>query len=321
MGKLSVAVVSIALWTLLLVASRVLLLIYGFDPWSFTFIQLISGGLLLVLLSMGGDPQKQVDWRSLRRFSTWTYGILRVTTAAAFTAALVHVSVVQAGFLGVINVPLALVGAWLFFGRMPLLRQLPGHLVILGGIAVLAMHLEGGYANPAVLLMLVSEVAVVGSSLIAEKHPDNNDADPRMRLRFTGVVLLLTAGLFLVLRLGQGFAFAGTSLETQHSFALLDNRPLWICGIVVGVLLRGPAMHMSLQAIRLVGTETYVLCAATLPFWGWLFEITASRLGILRSAPVPTEHLFLGCLIVGASIYLILVRRDSVQAVVAPQDA
>jgi len=63
---LTVAGISLGFWALLLVASRILLVRFGFDPWSFTFIQLIVSGGVLIVLSRGGN----VDWRSLRRWST-----------------------------------------------------------------------------------------------------------------------------------------------------------------------------------------------------------------------------------------------------------
>ncbi|MDH3772049.1 MAG: hypothetical protein OET79_13835, partial [Nitrospirota bacterium] len=234
---LTVAGISLGFWALLLVASRILLVRFGFDPWSFTFIQLIVSGGVLIVLSRGGN----VDWRSLRRWSTWVYGALRVTTAATFTAALVHVPVVGAGLLGVMNVPMAALAVWLAFGRRARSSELPGHLCVLAGIVLVTMRLDGGFGSPAFLWVLLSQISVIGGALIAERHPDNNAAEPRARLRFTGVVLLLTALLFLIGRLLFG---AGAAALADLVPALLDPA-LWLSGLAIGLLLRGPSMHLS----------------------------------------------------------------------------
>ncbi|MEM8857267.1 MAG: hypothetical protein AAGD96_03045 [Chloroflexota bacterium] len=295
---------AIALWTLLLVVSRVILLVYAIDPWSFTFLQLISGGLLLIGLSTGGEA---VDWSTIRRPSTWFYGVLRVTTSAAFTAALVHVSVVYAGFLGTINVVMAVLGVWMVFGRRPTILELPGHILIVGGIlALIMLRFENGWRNPAVLLMFVSEIAGVGTAIIAERHPDNNSTNPRTRLRFSGVVLILTAAFFLILRIGQT-VYAGAEAADLANMQI--NWPLWIAGLLVGIVLRGPAMHVSLQAIRLVGTEIYILAAALLPFIGWGFEAIAGRLGVMTPPPSSMIDVVLGVIIMGGAVLIFATRR------------
>ncbi|MEM9132600.1 MAG: EamA family transporter [Actinomycetota bacterium] len=297
---------SIGLWALLLVVSRIVLVRYDIDPWSFAFVQLLIGGVVLVAVAGGGEA---VDWRSLRRPATWAYGALRVTTASAFTAALVHTTVAYAGMLGTVSVPLAVIGAGVLFGRRPSRREIGGHVVILIGIGLLiGLRLEGGLGNPAVVLMLISELAVVGSSLIAETHPDNNAESPQVRRRFTGTVLLITAAAFLVGRVAQRGA-----LDVADDL----GPALWISGLVVGAALRGPAMHASLRAIRLVGADVYLMLAASLAFTGLVLELGSGALGMIERPAIGPVDLLLVAVIAAGSLWVFRTRQ-AVAAVAGP---
>lgn len=294
-----------------MVVSRIVLVAYDVDPWSFTFVQLITGGAVSVAMSAGGDA---VDWSSLCRPQTWLYGILRVTTAAAFTAALAHTTVTYAGLLGTTNVVLGVVGAALFFGRWPSRTEYAGLALLVAGVAMLiGTQLDGGLRNPAVTLMLISEFAVVGASLLAERHPDNVADDRRVRLRFSGVVLLLTATLFLVLRLLQQ-AIGGGSLA-----AAVDASPaMWIAGVAVGVALRGPAMYTSLNAVRLVGADVYLMVAASLAFIGLLLETVAGILGVIEPATYGPVDAILLIIIATGAVSVFACRRRATAAGATP---
>jgi len=294
---------SFALWALLMVASRVVLVRYQIDPWSFVFIQLIAGGIMLIALSTGGEP---ADWSSLLRVQTWVYGILRVTAAAVSTAAVVYATVAHAGTLGMSKVVIGVVGARLAFGRRPTSREYGGLLMVLAGISVLiATRLDGGIRNPAVLLMFVSDVAVVASSLIAEAHPDNNSDNPAVRLRFTGTVLLITAALFLAFRvLQEGAAWRSGGLGVDWGPAV------WIGGLMVGVTLRGPAMHGSLKAIRLVGADVYLIVAPSLAFIALIFETIAAAFGLIEPASHGAVDILLMCFIATGVLWVFSARRS-----------
>ncbi|MGI9612825.1 MAG: EamA family transporter [Acidimicrobiales bacterium] len=295
---------SFALWALLMVASRIVLVRYQIDPWSFVFIQLIAGGIVLIALSTSGEP---ADWSLLLRAQTWVYGTLRVTAAAASTAAVVHATVTQAGTLGMSKVVIGVMGARLAFGRRPTSREHGGLLMVIAGITVLiATRLDGGIRNPAVLLMFVSDLAVVVSSLIAEAHPDNNSSNPAIRLRFTGTVLLITAALFLGFRvLQEGAAWRSGGLGVDWGPAV------WIGGLVVGILLRGPAMHCSLRAIRLVGAEVYLMVAPSLAFIALIFETIAAASGLIEPASHGAVDIVLMCVIASGVLWVFATRRSA----------
>lgn len=314
---------SLVSWSLLLVASRIILLTTQYDPWMFTLIQMMIGGAFLFLVSRGSASLKGV----LSDPFIWCYGILRVATAALFTAALVHTSTANAAFLGVISVPMSMIVLWLIMRRRPTWQEIPGHFVILAGLAILALNLEGGWRNPAVILMLLSELCVVVSTIIAEFHPLNQTENVWQRARLTGVMLLASAFAMIVAALGIGILAQDAPvlqglIPTDLTWIInpwsIFDPMLWVVAGLVGVLLRGPSLFLSLTAIYRVRTENYIAGMAALPFINLGFEAIASWAGMLPPIQSPVRSLLFGAAISLGSLLVLFARSRQVRTTSLP---
>ncbi len=307
----AITLAAILSWTALVAASRVLLLRLGLDPWAFSFVQLVAGGG--VLLAAGG--RRRLDLSSFRRPSTWILGVFRVLSAASYTAVLAWISVLEAGVLAAVNVPMVAAAVWLAFGRRPARGEWLGHLAI--GIAILPLvaSLEGGLRHPAVGLMLFNEVCLVAGTLLAERHPDNLSDEPGARLRFTGAVLLVTGALFLAIRLAQAGivgGLAGSATDIAWSW------PLLIWGTVVGVALRAPSMVLSFWSARLVGAQNYMAAASLLPVLGMLLEQAAFAGGLIDVSRFRPETAVLALGIVAGTLLVVAARLRERRAAASP---
>ena len=298
---------SLLSWALLLVVSRATLLGLELDPWLFTFIQVMAGGALLVAIA-GRSGALAEGWRNPR---TWIYGVLRFATAAFFTAALVHTSTANAAFLAMVCVPIRVVLLWLVRSRRPYPWELPGHAVLLLGFALLAQSLEGGVRNPALVLIILSELCVVASTLVGELHPLNQTEDPRQRAGLTGIMLLTSAFFMLLAVLGLGLvvqwlpsvrtAVSANVTWLANPTLALDAR-LWVSAVLVGIVLRGPTLFLSLKAIRHVGTENYVAAMTAVPFMTLAFEAAAGALGLAELTPVAARPTVFGAMMILGSL-------------------
>ncbi|MGE0152659.1 MAG: hypothetical protein AB7R90_08565 [Reyranellaceae bacterium] len=301
------AVAATIAWAVLMVTARVVLLSLGINAWGFTLVQLLTGGLAMMLIGRRGA----VDWAALLSPSIWAFGALRVVSASASSAALLYVTVMQDALLMAMNVPLAaLILVLVLRQRLPG-RQLLAHGVIVAGIAVMAFSLPGGLANPAVLLEIISESAVACSTLLIERHPENRREDIAARCRFTGVVLMVTAAMFMLawavsglfgLRLGRD------ALEFGDPAQLFASTELLVAGALVGVLLRGPTMYLTLLAVKLAGTQTYLATLAVLPFACLVLELLCAWTGLLPWPALGTAEIVAGTLVVGGSLLLVRLR-------------
>jgi len=314
-SSVAIVLAALASWSLLLVLSRVILTNYGFDPWVFTFLQMMAGGAFLILVS--GQPRGLGPL--LRNPITCIYGGLRVATAAFFTAALLHTSAANAAFLAILSVPTAAVLVWGVMGRRPQPWELPGHLLILVGLLALAGSLEGGFRNPALVLMILSELCVVTSTLIAELHPMNQTEDRRQRAALTGAMLLASACMMLLSAVGIGLLaqiFPGVAAFIPGNLAWVSDPGsvfdpgLWLAAGLVGVLLRGPSMFLALKAIHRVKTANYLTGMAALPLTAMLFEAAASGLGWIEPAAVWTASTAFGVIMILGSLAVVVARSN-----------
>ncbi|WP_282606091.1 hypothetical protein [Pelagibius sp. Alg239-R121] len=308
---LLVTIGAVLSWAALSAVSRILLLRLDLDPWAFSFVQLFAGGVALVALS--GRPL--LEFSSFLRPTTWLLGILRVLSAAFYTAVLAWVSVLEAGILGAVNVPMIAIAVWVAFGRRPARGEWLGHLVILVPIPFLVLNLEGGIWHPVVGLMLLNEVCLVANTLLAERHPDNVSDEPGLRLRFTGSVLLITAALFLAVRVMQAGAGGGLEGGPQGVMTggIWDWR-LWLAGAAVGVTLRAPSMLLSFWSIRLVGGQNYMAAVSLLPLSGMLFEQAALAAGLLDVSRFRVETVVLALGILAGSLLVVAARFREARA-------
>ena len=288
-----VTLAAVLSWSALVAASRVLLLRLGLDPWAFSFVQLLVGGG--VLLAMGG--RQRLDLGSFRRPSTWALGVLRVLSAASYTAVLAWVSVLEAGILAAVNVPMVALAVWLAFGRRPVPGEWLGHLAIGAAVLPLVAGLDGGFRHPAVVLMLFNEICLVAGTLLAERHPDNRSDEPGVRLRFTGAVMLVTAALFMIVRLVQGGEADG-----------VWNCSLLAWGTVVGVTLRAPSMVLAFWSTRLVGAQNYLAAATLLPVLGMALEQAAFAAGLIAVSRFRLETALLALGVVAGTLLVVAVR-------------
>lgn len=282
---------------------------YGFDPFAFAFIQMGAGGVFMMWIGRRTSAARAVIASPL----TWLYGMLRVATAAFFTAALVHTSTANAAFLGIISVPLAALATGVIFGKAPSRWELPGHAVVLAGLWLVAHEIDGGFANPAVLMMALSELCMVGATIIAAVHPVNKGQDEQSRAYLSGAVLIVSAA-FLTLLLGAT-RFAMPALGV-HGVAGSEADPsgfadwrLWLAAILVGIIGRGPSIYLSLRAIALTGAMTYVSAAATLPVVAFALEALFVAFDLLPAEPPQLRLLAYG-LVAGVGSLLVVFARS-----------
>lgn len=306
-SPLAVAVAATIAWAILLVATRVVLIRFEINAWGFTLVQLLTGGLAM----MAFGRRATIAWASLLSPSIWAYGALRVVSAGSASAALLYVTVMQDTLLAAMNVPLAaLVLVVVTRQRLPG-GQLLAHAIMIAGIAIMAFSLPGGLLNPAVMLEVIAECAVVASTLLIERHPENRRDDIQARCLFTGTVLMVTAAMFILawaISGALGVSVGSNALAFGDFSQLFASTDLLIAGALAGVLLRGPTMYLALLAVRLAGTQTYLATLALLPFACLVFEAACALAGWLPWPALGPAEIASGLLVVCGSLLLVRLR-------------
>jgi drug/metabolite transporter (DMT)-like permease len=301
---LTAVAVAVLSWGVLIVVSRVLVAGYGLNPWVLAFVQMAAGGVTMIAVA-GRGP---MPLAAMRRPQTWVYGVLRVTTAAALTAALVHASAAEISVMSSLFIPVSMLLAWVLLARRPSAGDGLGTLVVLGGIAGVAIGLPGGLAGPAAVLMAVSAAATALSTVVAERHPDNQGDDRAIRLRLTGAALLATSALMLVAAAAIAGLHPQGLVAAQIPLAAVTDPTVWLAGLALGVALRGPSTYATFRAIRLVGSENYLMGAALLPVLNLATEGVAAALGLLPAPLLPPATLASGAVCVAGALAIAILR-------------
>ena len=295
-SEITITISAVLSWAILSVASRIILISFDIDPWMFSFLQLVAGGVALLAIGLKGAGAR----RSFTRISTWMLGAFRVLSAALYTAVLAIISVLEAGTIGAINLPVIAVMVFLLSRTPPRGLAWVGHLIILVSVALMAMQLESEVRAIVLGLMGLNALCLGAMNLIAEYHPENKSASLSGRAWFSGVVLAITAAAFLVVRTIQGGEIIGA-----FSWSLV------VCSFTVGVLLRAPSMFLTFWAISVAGAQGYTAAIAFLPLFGMMLEQTAVALGLLDASRFQFEFLVFALLALVGTLLVWVTKRTS----------
>jgi drug/metabolite transporter (DMT)-like permease len=292
-------------WSVVTVLVRAILLGFHFDPWSLAMaLQVVAGATLLTAAGIRSLPLEP-----LTRWATWVIGGFRIVTTCCFSAALLYGSATTITLVSTLNVPVAALGVLIVFGRRLRAREGPGFALLALGIVLLASRLDGGFASPAIPLLLVSETFVVFASLLAERHPDNL-GDRRQRLALAGFVTMLSAGGLLTLWGLVGLAFPGAEIGPSSAdvVASLTSPWLWLMALMLGAIFRAPLTYMSFQITRMLGADGYMLTMAALPLATLIVEFLFSLTGLVPAPSHAPLDLAYSALIVVGTAWIIVLR-------------
>lgn len=302
-----VTIASIATWAILLGVNKQILHESQISPWLYTFIEHAFGGLLFMLIAWRPSQSFAAAWRA----ATWAYGALRVLSAASLTAALAYVSVFEATLMGMISLPIAAIVAYRLNQERLSWRETLAHGVIVVSALALSPIAGGEQAHKAFLLILLSELCVVGSVFISERHPDNKPGDFVQKMWFTGIALTTTS----VVLAGAGLIEGRINADARESGAQAAPA-MWAAAAAaaVGVGLRGPAVLLSFWSVRLVGAANYILATTLLPIFGFAFEALLNRFDLSPPLAINASAYPIALVMLGAILVVGLERRRTARS-------
>lgn len=314
---LFVTIACILSWSLISVVGRAVLIEYNLAPATFVFIQMVSGGLSLVLLS----PKriKLIGFEPLKHFHTWAFGGLRIISASFYVGSFLYISATNTAFLGASNITFSVLYVWFLLGRKPKWVELPGHLIIAIAWIYFAMGMEDGFNNPGIWLLLVSQFVITIAITLGETHPLNQNNNSGDTFYLTGMVLVASALILLIL------SYAASIFETSlpadfypilrdhiAGFVLQDffNPYAWVWGFLTGATFRAAAIYYSLRSVKLTSSEFYLGTMALMPFSNMAFEAVAIEWDFLPYKALDAQQIFYGSIMCAASLYIIYFKRN-----------
>lgn len=314
---LFVTIACILSWSLISVIGRAVLIEYELAPATFVFIQMISGGLALVLLS----PKRiqTIGFAPLKHFHTWAFGGLRIISASFYVGSFLYISATNTAFLGASNVTWSVLYVWFLLGRKPKWIEIPGHIIIAVAWVLLALEIDGGFNNPGIWLLLVSQFVITIAITLGETHPLNQSNNSGDTFYLTGMVLVASAVILLFL------SYIASIFETMlpedfypvlrthiTGFVLKDflNPAAWVWGFLTGATFRAAAIYYSLRSVKLTSSEFYLGTMALMPFVNMALEALLIEWDYLPDAPLDYYQILFGSIMCVASLYIIYFKRS-----------
>jgi len=331
------AYLAIIVWAIILVVNRWAVTTFDAHPWSFTFIQVLAGGLTLLIIAGRGSAKGQNNAkRTLKHGYTWSIGVLRVLDVLFHVSALALISATEAEFLNQYTIFISLIFSWFILNRKPAPNEFIGILIAGAGLVWLTLEQEGGFANTAVILMIITSVYSSLQFLIVELHPESNKAlGLKDRCRYTGVVLVVTSVCFFVgatlLSLLREFSPAWLQgagmiydwVQYTPTLETLFNPATALVAIITGIVLRAPVMYLDFLSIRLLKSENYAIILGVFgPFAILALELVAGLMGFVNTESIDSNIIMAGLLITFGSGYVMLMRiwRTNVKRIQADKD-
>ncbi|MCW5748501.1 MAG: hypothetical protein KIT36_20095 [Alphaproteobacteria bacterium] len=299
----TIALATAALWAVYLVITRFVVARAGLDPWAYTLIQLLSGGLVILWIGRSAPG----DWRAL--FTPWMvgYGLLRVGITGASSAALAWLAVTQSTLLSTANVLMGAMAALLVHRLAPPHRERAALGLLALGLAILVACLQPHSAYYGALWLLASETGVVIAALAVETHPRNRSDDIAVRSRFTAETLIITSLVLIVAWSLAGVLGLARSPWDSAGNAF-GNPVLWLWGIGAGLVFRGPGQWLTFYTLRHAGTQAYLIALMLMPAFAVVIELAAGHIGWVAPPDLAAGEWLATALILGAGFWMMAQR-------------
>lgn len=308
---------AVILWGILDAASRYAVTEMAADPWMFSCINLMAGGLLMLAIAGRGHSRMS----TLHYAHTWFFGLFRVLMTLFLVFAFTSISASEVNFMLRINVVLGMLAAYLLFKRQTQKTDIPGGVLLVAGFFTIALRQQDAFLNIAVVLVLLAAVCDTILTVIAETHPVSNRATGiKARLRYTGFVLLVTSLFFIALAFGLALLKGGGVGSTGALSKVLASAPTlssfshpgtWLSGIAVGIFLRAPSMYLYLYAARLLKTENLMMAATLAPFATLGAEGLFFSLGLMQIPTLDTVDVAAGAVMTFGALSMVFMRAGA----------
>lgn len=307
---------TVLFWALYALYARYAAAVWAVEPLVFASLATLVAGATLLAIAGPGD----LGLETFRKPHTWAYGLLDVVGSTLSVGACFFATATELVLLLRVDVIFGLALAWAVFGRRHRTSDRVGGAVILLGCALTAAQMASDKVWPAVLLIALASLVRASITVVAELHPTSRAADTlRKRCRITGLIMLVSAGFFL-LAVGAA-ALAREALDpalvaAHPAFDVLPRAERFLdpatilAAIGLGALIYAPATYFYFYASRTAGTETFFMMLVYQPV---ITIVGEQLLGTIT--PLPPSGISLPLLaamlcILGGSTFMLWARHQ-----------
>ncbi|MAS87639.1 MAG: hypothetical protein CMH30_06650 [Micavibrio sp.] len=238
---------------------------------------MLFAGLILLLLAGPGRLAKD----AITSPHSWYYGFCYLISTSIFVTAMHYISATQMSLLIKAVVPISLIVSVFCFKRHLDRTGWAGFVLVLIGLFFVGLEIEPRVFWMVVALVLIFSLFETLQMMISDIHSSNNKARRSVResMRVTGMVLAITALLFLLVCLGGavGVEYMGLKHGVLPNIADFINPWSFIMAFVYGVFGLSFIRYSEFVANREIKFENFLamtsLSVITTLFFEWLLSV------------------------------------------------
>ncbi|MFO1303070.1 MAG: hypothetical protein U1F54_05020 [Burkholderiales bacterium] len=244
----------------------------GAHPVAFILYAMIATSVA-TLVAFGIGPEARAI---VRHPLSWIAGLAIILVEVFYFQTITYVAPAHGNVMVRIATPLAIVTGWTLFHRRPLPVAWLGGAVIMVGVAMIASSTPPGVRWPMALAGTLTGAFMVVRGFAGEFHPVNRAARTvRDKLRFTGVVVLMTAAMSLAAAGLAAVAVASGAMSATQMLPTLQEMthlPTILLGCVGGGAILTVMMVLNFSAVVTIGTANFTALMAFSPLTIWFFQ-------------------------------------------------
>ena len=216
---------------------------------------------------------------------SWVVGVSIILLEVFYFQTIAYVAPAHGNLVLRIGIPVAMAAGWAFLGRRPVPLAIGGAVLVAVAAAFVVAVTPPDVRWPMAMAGTLAAVFMVVRGFASEFHPVNRAARTvRDKLRFTGVVVLMTSVLGLLIvacaaaAQGEGVLAATRMLPLS---AQMLHAPTIALGVVGGGAVITLMMYFNFSSVVTIGTGNLTAMMALSPATTWLFQEIGSALGLI----------------------------------------
>lgn len=226
----------------------------------------------------------------VRHPMSWLVGLSMILLEILYYQTITYVTPAHGNVMLRIGIPISMVAGWLLLRRESPPLAIAGAVVIVGAIVFLVGVTAPEARWPMAIVGTLAAVCMVVRGFAAEFHPWNRSATTvRDKLRVTGLVLLVTSILSLVLTAAAASVMAAGILPRTPlvpTATQMLHSPTFLLGGLLGGAVYTLMMYLNFASVVKITTENLTAMMAFSPATAWVFQELGALFGWIH-APTP----------------------------------
>lgn len=281
----------------------------GVHPTAFLLEAFLASAVCLLALAGPGENAHRILYTP----QTWAYGVCTIACEIFYYLMMAYVQPADASIFVRLNVPVAIMLGWMFFGRRVGGPRIAGAVFIVIAVAVTGWWFPATHAPGFIGATLATALTMAGRNFFAEFHPWNRAAKTVIeKMRVVGLVVLVTAIAGLAVTGTLMLLVDQSVLPPTAAIPVLDQMlhgPTVLLALLLGCVMITTMQYLMFSAVVKITSENFFAMMVFTPFATLAMQELMGGLGLPGVKPGGWYILPFLCLLLVGNILIVWPAR------------